>query len=92
MEQIYVVCKLAKECLNVKGEDRPNLKEVAMELQGLILGGKHSWERNNADSIEEMEYLLPNDHDGMGGVSSDMIASAGIILVCQLMEEDDILL
>ncbi|XP_042034240.1 putative wall-associated receptor kinase-like 16 isoform X2 [Salvia splendens] len=72
MEQIYSVCKLAKECLNVKGEDRPNMKEVAMELQGLILGGKHSWERNNADNIEEMEYLLPNNHDGMGGVSSSV--------------------
>ncbi|XP_047969265.1 putative wall-associated receptor kinase-like 16 [Salvia hispanica] len=72
MEQIYAVCKLAKECLNVKGEDRPNMKEVAMELQGLILGGKHPWERNKADSTEEMEYLLPNDHDGMGDVSSSV--------------------
>ncbi|XP_047974143.1 putative wall-associated receptor kinase-like 16 [Salvia hispanica] len=70
MEQIYAVCKLAKECLNVKGEDRPNMKEVAMELQGLILGGKHPWERNKADSTEETEHLLPNDHDGMGGESS----------------------
>ncbi|KAL7156125.1 hypothetical protein ABFS83_03G121800 [Erythranthe nasuta] len=55
-EQIMEVAKLAKECLNVKGEDRPSMKQVAMELEGLRLGGKqYSWARNNED---ETEYLL----------------------------------
>ncbi|KAL7118223.1 hypothetical protein ACP275_03G122300 [Erythranthe tilingii] len=56
-EQIMEVAKLAKECLNVKGEDRPSMKVVAMELEGLRLGGKrhYSWARNNED---ETEYLL----------------------------------
>ncbi|KAL1551982.1 putative wall-associated receptor kinase-like 16 [Salvia divinorum] len=56
-EQIYAVCKLAKECLNVRGEDRPSMKEVAMELEGLILGGKHSWARS-IENEEEMETLI----------------------------------
>ncbi|KAH6759361.1 hypothetical protein C2S51_019596 [Perilla frutescens var. frutescens] len=60
MEQISAVSRLAKECLHVKGEDRPSMKEVAMELEGLIIGGKHSWARN-ADNAEEMECLLQKD-------------------------------
>ncbi|XP_047974150.1 putative wall-associated receptor kinase-like 16 [Salvia hispanica] len=72
MDQISLVSKLAKDCLSVRGEDRPSMKEVAMELEGLILGGKHSWARNNADNAEEMESLLSNNPDGMRGVSSSV--------------------
>ncbi|KAL7118226.1 hypothetical protein ACP275_03G122400 [Erythranthe tilingii] len=56
-EQILEVAKLAKGCLNVKGEDRPSMKEVAMELEGLRLGGKHAWARKGEDG-EETESLL----------------------------------
>ncbi|KAK4483875.1 hypothetical protein RD792_011084 [Penstemon davidsonii] len=58
-EQIIEVARLAKGCLNVRGEDRPSMKEVAMELEGLRLGGKHSWAHieHNAEAIE-MESLL----------------------------------
>ncbi|KAL9173442.1 hypothetical protein ABFS82_03G114600 [Erythranthe guttata] len=67
-EQIMEVAKLAKECLNVKGEDRPSMKEVAMELEGLRLGGKqYSWARNNED---ETEYLL-RERSINGFVSGD---------------------
>lgn len=33
--QIKEVTKLAKECVRVKGEERPTTKEVAMELERL---------------------------------------------------------
>ncbi|XP_012854707.1 PREDICTED: wall-associated receptor kinase 4-like [Erythranthe guttata] len=58
-KQIMEVAKLAKECLNVKGEDRPSMKEVAMELEGLRLGGKrhYSWARNGEEG-EETESLI----------------------------------
>ncbi|KAL7156122.1 hypothetical protein ABFS83_03G121500 [Erythranthe nasuta] len=56
-EQIMEVAKLAKGCLYVRGEDRPSMKEVAMELEGLRLGGKHAWARNG-DEGEETESLL----------------------------------
>ncbi|XP_057802732.1 putative wall-associated receptor kinase-like 16 [Salvia miltiorrhiza] len=76
MEQISAVAKLAKECLNVRGEDRPSMKEVAMELEGLILRGKHSWARINVENEEEKEFLLPNDdgmsHFGNGDSSSSV--------------------
>ncbi|KAH6834168.1 hypothetical protein C2S53_019003 [Perilla frutescens var. hirtella] len=57
MEEVSEVANLAKVCLSVKGEDRPSMKEVAMELEGLIIGGKHKWARN-VDNIEETESLL----------------------------------
>ncbi|XP_047971281.1 wall-associated receptor kinase 3-like [Salvia hispanica] len=79
MEQISTVCKLAKECLNVKGEDRPSMKEVAMELEGLILREKHSW-ATNVDDEEEMKSLIPNDHDGTSGVGFDSIGMDHIVL------------
>ncbi|KAG8378451.1 hypothetical protein BUALT_Bualt08G0138600 [Buddleja alternifolia] len=57
MEQITEVAKLAQGCLHVRGEDRASMKQVAMELEGLILGGKHSWARTEHNA-EEMESLL----------------------------------
>ncbi|KAL7118214.1 hypothetical protein ACP275_03G121400 [Erythranthe tilingii] len=56
-EQIMEVAKLAKGCLYVRGEDRPSMTEVAMELEGLRLGGKHAWARKGEDG-EETESLL----------------------------------
>ncbi|KAL2941566.1 Wall-associated receptor kinase 1 [Bienertia sinuspersici] len=34
-EQLNTIAKLAEQCLHVKGEDRPTMKEVAKELEGL---------------------------------------------------------
>lgn len=56
-EQLKEVASLAKRCLKVSGEERPSMKEVAMELEGLKLSEKHPWvglEQNT----EETEYLL----------------------------------
>ncbi|KAK7819975.1 wall-associated receptor kinase 5, partial [Quercus suber] len=43
-EQLKEVAILAKKCLKLKGEDRPTMKEVATELEGLRKMEKHSWE------------------------------------------------
>eukprot|EP00257_Ricinus_communis_P017027 XP_015575365.1 putative wall-associated receptor kinase-like 16 [Ricinus communis] len=58
IEQIKEVSSLAKRCLRVKGEERPTMKEVAMELEGLRLMVKHPWVNNESNSSEETEYLL----------------------------------
>ncbi|KAG8378457.1 hypothetical protein BUALT_Bualt08G0139200 [Buddleja alternifolia] len=63
MEQITEVAKLAQACLHVRGEDRPSMKEVAMELEGLRFGGKHSWARTEHNE-EEMESLLGEGLNG----------------------------
>ena len=42
-KQLKEVANLAKKCLRLKGEDRPTMKEVAMELESLRKMEKHSW-------------------------------------------------
>lgn len=50
---------IAKKCLNVRGEDRPRMKEVAMELEGLIKLDKHPWVNNNVElNLEDTQSLI----------------------------------
>ncbi|KAK0580316.1 hypothetical protein LWI29_000611 [Acer saccharum] len=56
-EQMREVAELARRCLQVKGEERPTMKEVAMELEGLRMMNKHLWD-NVEVNIEETEHLL----------------------------------
>ena len=51
------VADIAKSCLSLRGEDRPSMKEVAMELEGLVIMEKHPWGNANVN-IEEIENLL----------------------------------
>ncbi|XP_031273709.1 putative wall-associated receptor kinase-like 16 [Pistacia vera] len=61
-EQLKEVAELAKICLNVKGEERPTMREVAMELDGLRMMHKHSWV--NAElNPEETERLIYDNSD-----------------------------
>ncbi|XP_019055227.1 PREDICTED: putative wall-associated receptor kinase-like 16 [Nelumbo nucifera] len=54
-DQLQEVTQLAKRCLSVKGEERPTMKEVAMELEGLRRSSKHPWVEQTR---EETECLL----------------------------------
>ncbi|XP_039165383.1 putative wall-associated receptor kinase-like 16 [Eucalyptus grandis] len=57
-EEITEVAMLANQCLTVKGEDRPTMKEVAMELEGLMrVMDRHPW-LNRSGDLEEAEHLL----------------------------------
>ena len=57
IEDLRKVANLVKRCLSVSGEDRPSMKEVAMELEGLRITKKR--QREKADLYtEETEYLL----------------------------------
>nr|GLL40451.1 wall-associated receptor kinase 2-like [Ipomoea trifida] len=51
-EELQEVALLARRCLNVKGEERPTMKEVAVELSGLRRAAKHSWVNNSDTSIK----------------------------------------
>ncbi|TKY51786.1 Wall-associated receptor kinase 3 [Spatholobus suberectus] len=58
VEYIIEVANLAKRCLRLKGEERPGMKEVAMELEGIRVMEKHSLGGANDASQEEREYFL----------------------------------
>ncbi|XP_021284960.1 wall-associated receptor kinase 2-like [Herrania umbratica] len=72
-EQLKVVANLAKRCVRVKGEERPTMKEVAMELEGLRIMVKHPW-ANDELNLEETEYLLGKPFE-KGGSSGSMNAT-----------------
>ncbi|CAB4306976.1 unnamed protein product [Prunus armeniaca] len=56
IETLKNVAILAKRCLRLQGEERPTMKEVALELEGMRIKAKHPW--GKADCPEETEHLL----------------------------------
>ena len=57
VEHLMEFANIAKQCLRVTRDERPTMKEVAMELEGLRVEEKHRWE-NDKSSSEETENLL----------------------------------
>ncbi|XP_039061908.1 wall-associated receptor kinase 2-like [Hibiscus syriacus] len=43
IRQIKQVAEVAKRCLRVKSDERPTMKEVAIELEGLRMRHQHPW-------------------------------------------------
>ncbi|KAK7385116.1 hypothetical protein VNO78_30827 [Psophocarpus tetragonolobus] len=56
-QEIMEVAILAAKCLRLRGEERPSMKEVAMELEGLTRMEKHPW-TTKSQNIHESQYLL----------------------------------
>ncbi|KAF5182098.1 Wall-associated receptor kinase, partial [Thalictrum thalictroides] len=65
-EHVHAVAQLTKRCLNMKGEERPTMKEVAAELEGLRGYARHSWahnsdKKNMNSASEDVElYAIPS--------------------------------
>ncbi|KAI4323857.1 hypothetical protein L6164_023432 [Bauhinia variegata] len=76
-EQLMEVANIARRCLMVKGEDRPTMKEVAMELEGLRVHERHSRGWGEYDmSLEETEYLLKStQHSHIVDVEDGLVGS-----------------
>nr|XP_010905851.1 wall-associated receptor kinase 2-like [Elaeis guineensis] len=58
MKLLNEISELAIRCLNLNGEERPTMKEVAERLQLLRRSKQHSWEEQSPEEIEieiEME-------------------------------------
>ncbi|KAL5700618.1 Wall-associated receptor kinase 4 [Ranunculus cassubicifolius] len=67
-EEINAVAELAKRCLSMTGEQRPSMKEVAAELEGLRGFGKHSLiKKGNQNTMSLASehavdlYAIPSD-------------------------------
>ncbi|KAL4557916.1 hypothetical protein LXL04_036110 [Taraxacum kok-saghyz] len=64
LEQLQTVAELVKRCLNLLGEDRPTMREVAMELEGLRKFTTHPWfpqqtpEKSRSLTLEVEQYDL----------------------------------
>ncbi|KAF7144429.1 hypothetical protein RHSIM_Rhsim04G0080600 [Rhododendron simsii] len=59
LEQLQAIAELVKRCLYVKSEERPTMKEVAMELESLRKYRKDPWV--NQQSHEESVSLLSDE-------------------------------
>ncbi|KAK4263694.1 hypothetical protein QN277_029076 [Acacia crassicarpa] len=69
-KQLKEVAFLARRCVRVNGEERPTMKEVAMELEGLIAMERHPWKSGDT-MVEETEYLLVHvPDDGVASTSN----------------------
>ncbi|XP_075647943.1 wall-associated receptor kinase 2-like [Castanea sativa] len=70
-EQVMEVAMLVKRCLSLKGEERPTMKEVALELEGLKAMEKPPHVKGSISS-KETEYLLSRPDDVcLSGANSD---------------------
>ncbi|KAK1289777.1 Wall-associated receptor kinase 2 [Acorus calamus] len=69
IDLIIEVCKLITRCLSMTGEERPTMKEVAMELEGLAMFEIHSSVPYNP---EEMESLLGQSSCNCGDDSTGL--------------------
>ncbi len=71
VEQLMEVAMLVKRCLRLKGEERPTMKEVAIELEGLKAMEQPSCDKCNM-GLEETEHsLIKLDDTCLGGANSD---------------------
>ncbi|KAD1423639.1 hypothetical protein E3N88_42844 [Mikania micrantha] len=61
LEQLQQVGELVKRCVNLTGDERPTMREVATELEGLRRFTQHSWVSRHVD--EENAHLLNKDNE-----------------------------
>ena len=69
VEQLLAVARLAKRCLKVKGEERPTMKEVAMELEGLRGFVQHPWVQSNYEETQNLLGELEMGYSGNGNAA-----------------------
>ncbi|KAI3816408.1 hypothetical protein L1987_16102 [Smallanthus sonchifolius] len=75
--EIILVSRLAERCLRLKGDERPTMKEVAIELEGILASmiHKHPWVQSSSNE-EENEYLLREPMDDYGYTDRSNTSSA----------------
>ncbi|KAI5332040.1 PREDICTED: wall-associated [Prunus dulcis] len=95
IETLKSVANLAKRCVKLKGEERPTMKEVASELEGIRIMAKHPWENSNIFP-EETVHLLGSpsntyavDVRGNSGSSTGATYGYDSMQVQMLMPYDD---
>ncbi|KAF7849105.1 hypothetical protein BT93_L1246 [Corymbia citriodora subsp. variegata] len=75
-EQVKRAADLAKRCLKLKGEERPTMKEVAIELDGIRTMANHPWVNLDLNP-EETVHLLGKMTDSIVSASSSNTTNTG---------------
>lgn len=77
-KEIKKVAILASKCLNLKGEERPSMKEVAMELEGTRVTENHP-SNTNLD-LEEAQCLNGNSNGDRSPWCDNIIEQVRVVL------------
>ncbi|XP_040383446.1 wall-associated receptor kinase 3-like [Oryza brachyantha] len=80
LEFLEEIAELAKQCLEMSGENRPLMKEVAEKLDRLRKVMKHPWEQQNPEEMESLlghsSYKINSDltieHTGNFSINSEL--------------------
>ncbi|XP_049400256.1 putative wall-associated receptor kinase-like 16 [Solanum stenotomum] len=66
LEQLQQMAELVKNCLQLQGEDRPTMKEVAIQLEGLRKVTGVSWSNQHVHEDNDLSdlYTVPMDAYG----------------------------
>ncbi|KAI9123279.1 hypothetical protein K1719_006168 [Acacia pycnantha] len=77
VKQLKEVALLARRCIRDNGEERPTMKEVAIELEGLTAMKEHPWVKGGDMMSEECECLLAaaSTSAGYGGEYENVSAN-----------------
>ncbi|XP_038971943.1 putative wall-associated receptor kinase-like 16 isoform X2 [Phoenix dactylifera] len=78
-ELLLAVAELATRCLSLKWEERPTMKEVAMELEGLRTSSRHPWVEKNEEEGDRLTAIeCSTSTFGEGDSSSHIMLSFDI--------------
>ncbi|EHA8587310.1 wall-associated receptor kinase 2-like [Cocos nucifera] len=71
MEQLMAVAELAERCLRLNGDERPTMREVATELQGMRMFTEHPWVGEEIEPLLAEPLLSEPAFYGVGHTTSD---------------------
>ncbi|WOH01999.1 hypothetical protein DCAR_0521386 [Daucus carota subsp. sativus] len=78
VDQLEAAARLVKRCLSLIGEERPTMKEVTMELEGLRNCTKHPWADQRGH--DENESLISSNEAPVSDFSEIQLSSSNDIL------------
>ncbi|XP_023760203.1 wall-associated receptor kinase 2 [Lactuca sativa] len=70
LDQLQEIGELVKRCVNLSSDERPTMKEVAIQLEGLRKFTQHPWANANRHGAENVNFLNnENEQDDIYGES-----------------------
>ncbi|KAH9678907.1 Wall-associated receptor kinase 2 [Citrus sinensis] len=87
-QQLKEVARLAARCISVRGEERPTMKEVALELQGRLslMSNDQYYVRDNVEStgVQETKYFTSTFYERRDDIGSHTTPTDGYDSMQQL--------